>query len=122
MTLKTGNTIDIATTGKGNGNPLQYSCLENPTDRGAWQTTVHVVPRVRHYLVTKPPPHLKWAFLVAQTAKTLPTNAGDPGSILGSERSPGEGNGIPLQYSCLERGAWWATVHGVTKSQTQLSD
>ena len=48
-------------------------------------------------------------------------NMGDPGSILGSGRSPGEGNGSPLQYSCLEnpmdRGAWWATVHGVTKSQ-----
>ena len=50
----------------------------------------------------------------------------DPGSIPASGRSPGEGNGNPLQYSCLEnpmdRGAWWATVHGVTKSQTQLSD
>ena len=53
-------------------------------------------------------------------------NAGDSGSIPGSGRSPGEGNGNPLQYSCLEnsidRGTWWATVHGVTKSQTQLSD
>ena len=53
-------------------------------------------------------------------------NAGDLGSIPGSGRSPGEGNGNPLQYSCLEnpvdRGAWWATVHGVTKSQTRLSD
>ena len=53
-------------------------------------------------------------------------NAGDLGSIPGSGRSPGEGNGNPLQYSCLENpmdgGAWWATVHGVTKSQTQLSD
>ena len=48
------------------------------------------------------------------------------GSIPGSERSPGEGNGNPLLYSCLEnpmdRGAWWATVHRITKSQTQLSD
>ena len=41
--------------GEGNGNPLQYSCLENPMDRGAWQATVHGVPRVRHDLVTKPP-------------------------------------------------------------------
>ena len=53
-------------------------------------------------------------------------NAGDLGSIPGSGRSPGEGNGNPLQYSCLEnpmdRGAWWATVHGVTKSRTLLSD
>src|SRR5574341_1343706 len=48
-------------------------------------------------------------------------NAGDPGSIPGSGRSPGEGNGYPLQYSylenCMDRGAWQATVHGVTKSQ-----
>ena len=45
-------------------------------------------------------------------------NVGDLGSILGSGRSPGAGNGSPLQYSCLEdsmdRGAWWATVHGVS--------
>ena len=50
----------------------------------------------------------------------------DLGSIPGSGRCPGEGNGYPLQYSCLEnpmnRGAWCATVHGVTKKQTQLSD
>ena len=49
-------------------------------------------------------------------------NAGGPGLIPGLGRSPGEGNGNPLQYSCLEnsmdRGAWRATVHGVTKSQT----
>ena len=44
--------------GEGNGNPLQYSCLENPMDRGAWWTTVHGVTRVGRNLVTKPPPHL----------------------------------------------------------------
>ena len=48
-------------------------------------------------------------------------NAGDRGQITGSGRSPGERNGYPLQYSCLEnsmdRGAWWVTVHGVAKSQ-----
>ena len=53
-------------------------------------------------------------------------NAGDPGLIPGSERSPGEGNGNPLQYSCLENpmdgGTWLATVPGVTKSRTRLSD
>ena len=42
--------------GEGNGNPLQYSCLENSMDRGAWWTTVHGVVRVRHDLMTKPPP------------------------------------------------------------------
>ena len=41
--------------GEGNGNPLQYSCLENPMDRGAWRATVHGVTRVRHDLATKPP-------------------------------------------------------------------
>ena len=53
-------------------------------------------------------------------------NAEDLGSIPGSGRSPGEGHGNSLQYACLEnpkdRGAWRATVHGVTKSWTQLSD
>ena len=46
----------ILLSGEGNGNPLQYSCLENPMDRGAWQATVSGVTRVRHNLVTKPPP------------------------------------------------------------------
>ena len=58
--------------------------------------------------------------------KCLAYNAGDLGLIHGSGRSSGEGNGNPLQYSCLEnpmdRGAWWATVHGVAKSWTRLSD
>ena len=53
-------------------------------------------------------------------------NVGDPGSIPGLGRVPGEGNAYPVQYSCLEnsmnRGTQWATVHGFTKSQTQLSD
>ena len=54
--------------------------------------------------------------------KNPPANGGDTGLIPGSGRSPGVGNGNPLQFSCLGnpivRGAWWATVHGVTKSQT----
>ena len=58
--------------------------------------------------------------------KVSACNAGDVGSIPGSGRSPGEGNVSPLQYSCLENpmdgGAWWATVHGVAKSRTRLSD
>ena len=60
--------------------------------------------------------------------KNPPANAGDArdmGSICGSGRAPGEGNGNPLQYSCLEnhmdRGAWQATVQGVTKSWTQVN-
>ena len=58
--------------------------------------------------------------------KNLPSNVGDVGLIPVSGRSPREGNGNPLQYSCLgnsmDRGTWQATVHGVTKSWTQLSD
>ena len=60
--------------------------------------------------------------LVAQAVKASAYNAGDLGLIPGSRRSSGEGNGNPLQYSCLEssrdRGVWQAIVHGVTKSQT----
>ena len=69
---------------------------------------------------------------VAHMVKNLPAmqettcSRGDQSSIPGSERSPGEGNGNPLQYSCLEnsmdRGAWWAAVHGVMKSRTGLND
>ena len=66
--------------------------------------------------------HRQAEALVAQMVKNLPGHAGDPGSIPVSGRSLGEGNGYPLQYSGLEnfmdRGAWWATVHGITKSQT----
>ena len=55
----------------------------------------------------------------------LPANAGDVGSIPGSGRSPGEGDGNPLQHSCLgnlkDKGAWWAMVHRIAKSRTQLS-
>ena len=65
------------------------------------------------------------AFLMAQMIKNLPANA-DRGSISDPGRYPGEGNGNPLQYSCLgnsmDRGTWWATVHGVTKSWTPQSD
>ena len=85
--------------GKGNGNPLQYSCLENPTDAGAWWAAVSGVAQSRTQL------------------KRLSSS---------SMYSIGEGNGTPLQHSCLEnpmdRGAWWAAVHGVAKSRTQLSD
>ena len=58
--------------------------------------------------------------------KNPPANKGDMGSIPGLGRSSGEGNGNPFQYSCLgnpmDRGAWWATVHGVVRSWTRLRD
>ena len=65
------------------------------------------------------------SFPGSSDGKASAYNAGDLGSIPGSGRSPGEGNGNPLQYSCLEnsmdQGAWWATVNGVAKSWIRLS-
>ena len=64
------------------------------------------------------------ALLMAQQVKNPPANA-ETGSLPESGKSPGGGNGYPLQYSCLEnpmdRGAWWATVLGIAKSRTRLS-
>ena len=60
------------------------------------------------------------------TLWTVAYQAGDAASVPGSERSPGEGNGNPLQYSPIgnpvDNGSWWATIHRVIKSQTQLSN
>ena len=79
-------------TGEGDGTPLQYSCLENPMDGGAWWAAVHGVAKGR----------------TQATSLLLPCI--------------GEGTGNPLQCSCLEnprdRGAWWAAVYGVAQSQT----
>ena len=65
----------------------------------------------------------KYGLLGGSDGKASAYNVGDLGLIPGSGRSPGEGNGNPLQCSCLEnpmdQGAWWATIHGVAKSRTQ---
>ena len=69
---------------------------------------------------------LQPTFPAGSVSKESACNAGDPGSIPGLGRSPGEGNGNLLQYSCLvnsmDRRVWWATVHGDTKRRTRLSD
>ena len=92
--------------GGGHGNPLQCCCLENPMNRGAWQATVHAVAKSPTRLSnthTHTHTHTHWV----NFNRTM-------------GRSPGEGNGNPLQYSCLvssmDREAWWSTVHGVAKS------
>ena len=111
------NTVDLGSVpgsgkmpGEGNSNPLQYSYLGNPMDRRVWQAIVHGIKRVRHN----------------SEGKVSACNVGDLSSIPGWGRSPGEGNGNPFQYSCLENPmdgeARWAIVHGVAKSRTQLSD
>ena len=78
-------------------------------DGGAWRATVHRLARVGHNLATKPSNH-QWDFPGGSDGKMLAYRVGDPGSIPGLGRSPGEGNGSPLLYSCLEnpmdRGAW----------------
>jgi len=89
-------------------------------------THTHTREAMHIYVHTHPHIHTRVS-LVAQMVRESACNAGDPGSITGLGRSPGEGNGSPLQYSCLEnnpmdRGAWRAAVHVVAKSQTWKSD
>ena len=95
-------------------------------DEGAWWATVcgvaksHTTERLTHTCITSFP-----GGTVGKNPPASALGAGDVGLILGLGKS-GEGNGNPLQYSCLEnsmdRGAWHAAVHRVTKSQTQLND
>ena len=86
--------------GEGNGTPLQYSCLENPMDGGAWWAAVHGVAKSQTRL--------------SDTTERLHFHF--------SLSCIGEGNGNPLHYSCLENprddGAWWAAIYGVAQSRT----
>ena len=86
--------------GEGDGTPLQYSCLENPVDRGAWWAAVHGVVKSRTRLSD-------FTFTFHFSLSCI-----------------GEGNGNPLQCSCLENprdgGAWWAAVYGAAQSRTRL--
>ena len=125
--------FSLSCIGEGNGNPLQCSCLENPRDGGAWWAAVYGVSQSRTQLkrLSSRSSSSSIQYLNFQggtVVKNLPANAGDTknvGSIPWSGRSPGVGNGNPLQFSCLEnskgRGAWQATVHRITKSRTQLN-
>ena len=116
--------------GRGHGNTLQYSCLESPRDYSGLQSMGS--QRVRHSWTHLYMPALMWEkdYAYFLTPRWLSSkyfcNVGDADSIPGAQRSPGERNGNPLQYSCLgnpkDRGNWWATVHGVSKSWTRLSD
>ena len=86
--------------GEGSGTPLQYSCLENPMDGGAWKATVHGVAEGRTWLSD-------FTFTFHFSLSCI-----------------GEENGNPLQYPCLENprdwGAWWAAIYGVAQSRTRL--
>ena len=80
---------------------------------------------LRHFPIPFPM-HFFHLAIGGSDSKESACNAGDPGSFPGSGKHPGEGDGNPLQYSCLDNsidsGAWLATVCGVTKSRTELSD
>ena len=131
--------------GEGNGNPLQYSCLENPRDGGAWQAAVHGVAKSRTWLTgfTLIFTFMHWRRKWQPTPLLLPGESHGQRSLVGcrlwgrtesdtTERLHfhftfsciGEGNGSPLQCSCLEnprdRGAWWAAVYGVAQNWTLL--
>ena len=122
--------------GGGNGIPLQHSSLKNPMQRGSWRATVRGVTksRIRQWLalsvyiegVFKDFPGGSIGKVSACTAGDPCLIPGYPSSIPGSGRSPGRGNGNPLQYACLEnsrnRGSWWAKVHRVPKSWIWLNN
>ena len=90
--------------GEADGTLLQYCCLENPMDGGAWWAAVHGVAK-------------SW---------TRPSDFTFTFTLMLFKAQVREGNGNPLQHSCLENpmdgGAWWAAVHGVAKSWTRLSE
>ena len=86
--------------------------------------SVHII----HVLLFTAPTGVYTGLPGGSVVKNPPANTGDEedtDSVPGLGRTPGGGNGNPLQYSCLgdptDKGAWWATVHGVAKNQTQLS-
>ena len=93
--------------GEGNGNPVQYSCLENPMDGGAWQAIVHEVTKSGIRLSD-----FTFFFLCGSAGKESACNSGDVGLIPGLGRFPGEGKCYPLQYSGLEN-SMDCTVHGL---------
>ena len=115
--------FSLSCIGKGNSNPLQYSCLENPRDRGTWWAAIYGVAQRRTRLkqLSSSSSYL-WASLVAQTVKNLPTMRETWILSLGWEDLLEEGMATHSSFLALEnpmdRGARLATVLGVTKSQT----
>ena len=99
-----------------------YTCASSVCNGSGFWSALILLPRTRsdHWL------HAWIHFTGGSMVKSLPASAGDVGSIPGSGRFPGEGNGNPLWYSCLEnamnRGAWQAVVYGVAKNRTQPSN
>ena len=101
--------------------PREFQLAGKNVQRLAWISCTPPIGQVLYTIL-----QCMLGFPGGSEVKASACNAADLGSIPGLGRSPGEGNGNPLQYSCLENpmdgGAWWATVHGVAKSRTRLSD
>ena len=99
---------------------FMWFCIKNGRVRYCNHSWLSLLFSFHYYF---PPP---FPFPGGSDSKASAYNTGDLGSIPGLGRSPGEGNGNPLQYSCLENpmdgGAWWATVYGVAKSRKRLRD
>ena len=126
--------FSLSCIGEGNGNPLQCSCLENPRDGGAWWAAIYGVTKSRTRLKQLSSSSSRcWnpgqsLLLVIWYWDTCSNFLNFSLNIFKSMlMAPiGDRNGNPLQYSCLEnpmdRGIWWAIVHGVKKSQIWLSD
>ena len=95
--------FSLSCIGEGNGNPLHCSCLENPRDGGAWQAAFYGVTQSRIWLkwLSSSSSSIAQGFPSGSDGEESACGAGDPSSIPGSGRPPGEGNGNPLQYSCL---------------------
>ena len=146
-------TVSSMYSGQGDGTPLQYSCLENPMDGGAWWAAVPGIAKSRtrlskftftfhfHALEKEMAAHssvLAWRIPGTGEPSGPPSmgshRVGHDWSDLAaaaaactvSSMYSGQGDGTPLQYSCLENpmdgGAWWAAVPGIAKSRTRLSD
>ena len=108
--------FSLSCIGEGNGNPFQNSCLENPRDGGAWWAAIYGAAQSRTRLKQlSSSSSSRWL----SGKKNPPASGGDSGLICGSRRFPGKENSNPLQYSCIgnpmDRGAWWATIHGLAK-------
>ena len=101
-----------------------FKVRQPPLRRGGGTNTASALRNVPEKLIKRCLLNQGTGFPRGSVVKNPPANTGDKGSIPGSGRSPGGGNGNPLQCSCLEnpmdRGAWRTTVHGVAKSRTQL--
>ena len=121
MTERLHFQFSLSCIGEGNGNPLQYTCLENPMDKGASKATVHGVTKSRTRLsdFTR---ECSGASLVAQLIKNLPAMQETLGSVTGLGRSPGGGHSNPFQYSCLENPHGQKSLVGYMQSMGSQRD